>query len=294
MALTNIQRQLIDCIADNNFCKAKQCAQIILEKQKDDVWKEKTLEKLDTKHIVELPYNVQELLRLETPDMFLPNRHYLNDAQMAIVDKVLTHQQVCERLSELKIIHPNTIMLYGEPGTGKTQLARRIAYELDLPLLFVDFSGLVDSLLGGTNKNIKRIFDFVSSTECVLMIDEVDAISLSRGQSNDVKEAERIVIGLMQEMDKLTSNQILIAATNRPDKLDDAFLRRFTLKFEVKRFNNLEDRKKMVQAFFEDIQIPITVDELGDLALDSRTQSDIYQAMIDFIIQKLSCTETNC
>lgn len=299
MALTNIQRDLISYIAENDLTKAKQTARIIVSKQKDDPWKERLLGKLEQKHITELPYNLQPLLRIETPDTFIPARHYLNDEQKSIVEQILSHQKVCSKLNDLKIIHPNTCLFYGEPGTGKTQLARRIAYELDLPLLFVDFSGLMDSYLGGTHKNIKRVFDFALFTECVLMVDEVDAIGMARGQSNEVKELERVVIGLMQEMDRLTSDQILIAATNRKDKLDPAFLRRFSLKFEITRFN-FEDRYQMLITFFDSLNeaaenlrdehlkaIVTNQDEILSIVSKDQTQSDLYQDMVSFLIQKL-------
>lgn len=299
MALTNIQRDLISYVAENDLISAKQVARTIVQKQKDDPWKEKLLEKLDQKYFIELPYNMQSLLRIETPDTFIPERHYLNNEQKSIVEQILSHQKVCRVLNDLKVIHPNTCLLYGEPGTGKTQLARRIAYELDLPLLFIDFSGLMDSYLGGTHKNIKKVFDFALSTECVLMLDEVDAIGMKRGQSNEVKELERIVIGLMQEMDRLTSDQILIAATNRQDKLDPAFLRRFSLKFEITRFD-FDDRYQMLIAFFDSLNktaatlgdkhlkpIAMNQDEILSIVGKNQIQSDLYQDMVGLLIQKL-------
>lgn len=127
----------------------------------------------------------------------------------------------------------------------------------------------------------------------------MDAIGMACGQSNEVKELERVVIGLMQEMDRLTSDQILIAATNRKDKLDPAFLRRFSLKFEITRFN-FEDRYQMLITFFDSLNeaaenlrdehlkaIVTNQDEILSIVSKDQTQSDLYQDMVSFLIQKL-------
>lgn len=106
-------------------------------------------------------------------------------------------------------------------------LARYIAHKAKLPFLRIQFSSLVDSHLGQTQSNLARIFDYVRTAPCVLCFDEIDAVGMARGQKDDVGEMNRVVIAIMQEMDRLPNNVIIIGTTNRFDRLDPALIRRF-------------------------------------------------------------------
>ena len=125
-------------------------------------------------------------------------------------------------------------MLYGQSGCGKTMLARYIAYKAKLPFVYVNFSYLLDSKLGGTQGNLARIFDYAKRAPCVLCFDEIDAIGMSRAQRDDVGEMNRVVIALMQEIDRLSGNVIIVGTSNRFDRLDPALVRRFPLQYEIK------------------------------------------------------------
>ncbi|WP_374041013.1 AAA family ATPase [Massilia sp. PAMC28688] len=117
--------------------------------------------------------------------------------------------------------------LYGAPGTGKTQTARWIAAELELPLLTVRCDTLISSLLGQTSKNLRRVFDYVEQRPCVLFLDEFDALASARGNERDVGELQRVVIALLQNIDALSENTIVLAASNHERLLDPAVWRRF-------------------------------------------------------------------
>ncbi|MCL1785808.1 MAG: ATP-dependent zinc metalloprotease FtsH [Alphaproteobacteria bacterium] len=124
---------------------------------------------------------------------------------------------------------PRGILLSGEPGTGKTLLARAIAGEANVPFFATsgsDFSGIIVGL--GVAK-IKEIFEMAKrNSPCILFIDEIDAIGMSRGRStfND-NDREQTLNQLLIEMDGFAgdSGVIVIGATNRPDMLDGALLR---------------------------------------------------------------------
>ncbi|MCL2758516.1 MAG: ATP-dependent zinc metalloprotease FtsH [Alphaproteobacteria bacterium] len=124
---------------------------------------------------------------------------------------------------------PRGILLSGEPGTGKTLLARAIAGEANVPFFATsgsDFSGIIVGL--GVAK-IKEIFEMAKrNSPCILFIDEIDAIGMSRGRStfND-NDREQTLNQLLIEMDGFTGDSgiIVIGATNRPDMLDGALLR---------------------------------------------------------------------
>ncbi|MBO4583375.1 MAG: ATP-dependent zinc metalloprotease FtsH [Alphaproteobacteria bacterium] len=124
---------------------------------------------------------------------------------------------------------PRGILLSGEPGTGKTLLARAIAGEANVPFFATsgsDFSGIIVGL--GVAK-IKDIFEMAKrNAPCLLFIDEIDAIGQRRSQTsfND-QDREQTLNQLLIEMDGFSNETgiIVIGATNRPDMLDPALLR---------------------------------------------------------------------
>jgi cell division protease FtsH len=124
---------------------------------------------------------------------------------------------------------PRGVLLSGEPGTGKTLLARAIAGEANVPFFATsgsDFSGIIVGL--GVAK-IKDIFEMAKrNAPCLLFIDEIDAIGQRRSQNsfND-QDREQTLNQLLIEMDGFSNETgiIVIGATNRPDMLDPALLR---------------------------------------------------------------------
>jgi SpoVK/Ycf46/Vps4 family AAA+-type ATPase len=125
---------------------------------------------------------------------------------------------------------PNRLLVYGLPGTGKTQLARWIAARLKLQLLTVRCDTLISSLLGQTSRNLRRVFEYAEQRPCVLFLDEFDALASARGNERDVGELQRVVIALLQNIDALPDNTILVAATNHDQLLDPAVWRRFSFR----------------------------------------------------------------
>lgn len=122
---------------------------------------------------------------------------------------------------------PNTLLLYGPPGCGKTTIAQFISSITQLPLVTARLDGLVSSLLGSTAKNIRKIFDYASKRECILFLDEFDVIAKIRDDRNELGELKRVVNSLIQNIDSFSNDSILIAATNHHELLDPAIWRRF-------------------------------------------------------------------
>jgi cell division protease FtsH len=126
---------------------------------------------------------------------------------------------------------PRGVLLSGEPGTGKTLLARAVAGEADVPFYSISASEFVEMVVGVGASRVRDLFaQAKADAPSIIFIDELDAIGRSRssGQmsgSND--EREQTLNQILTEMDGFTGNEgvIVLAATNRPEVLDSALLR---------------------------------------------------------------------
>ena len=160
---------------------------------------------------------------------------------------------------------PRGVLLSGEPGTGKTLLARAVAGEANVPFFATsgsDFSGIIVGL--GVAK-IKEIFELAKrNAPCILFIDEIDAIGQSRSKhSYNDNDREQTLNQLLIEMDGFSNDTgiIVIAATNRPDMLDAALLRpgRFDRQINIE-LPNLEGRRAILDLHAKKFKIGETVD----------------------------------
>lgn len=238
------ERELIRYVVDGDIRKSQQAARIILNgltAKKDEQFRDNMLRKLDAKgNVIELPYNLQHLLVAEDMAAFPDGRFLLREEEGKAVEKVLALYHASETLAEMGIPYLPALILHGESGCGKTMLARYIAHKANLPFVYVQFSNLVDSYLGKTQNNVARVFEYARTAPCVLCFDEIDAIGMARGQKDDVGEMSRVVIALMQEMDRLPNNVIIIGTTNRFDRLDPALVRRFPQQYKLVPLNQGE------------------------------------------------------
>jgi AAA+ superfamily predicted ATPase len=89
---------------------------------------------------------------------------------------------------------------------------------------------LIGSYLGETNARLRRLFDYIRTTPCVLFFDEFDSIGKERGDPHETGEIKRVVAFLLMQIDQLPSYVIVIAATNHAELLDRAVWRRFQLR----------------------------------------------------------------
>ena len=242
MALTSNNLDMIKAIAQNDLHSARRAALASLaeDRSKKNSWAIDRYRKYLTANASVIAGNMPNDLKLflagETPDSFHPEQYYLRVQERSIYENVRRMKLTAVLLAEKGIRYKNTTLLYGKTGTGKTELARYIAYKLNLPFFYISFSTAIDSYMGNTAKNLHKAFEFCSSVPCVFMLDEVDCISMKRasgGSKGADGELERTTISLMQELDSLPGHVVLIAATNRPDLIDDALMRRFSLQFEV-------------------------------------------------------------
>lgn len=126
--------------------------------------------------------------------------------------------------------HPKGVLLYGQPGSGKTLLARAVAGEANVPFFSVSGSEFMEMLVGMWAAKVRELFGKAKAVgRAIIFIDEIDAIGKKRwvGYTWGHQEQEQTLNQILTEMDGFdnTTNVIVMAATNRPDILDPALLR---------------------------------------------------------------------
>lgn len=295
MGLTNNQQQLIKAVSENNMQQAKKCAIacVVEDTTQKNAWfckKYKQILESSGSNMIELPYDLKSILCAEdVSNSFKEGRYYLSEREKAVFENIVRMKKVNDRLMEMGIPYLNSTLLYGESGTGKTTFGRYVAYKMGLPFCYLNFSSLVDSYMGNTSKNISKAFNYAISNPCVFMLDEIDCISIRRSDSSGggtSGEMARITISLMQEFDKLTNDIVVIGATNRMDRIDEALLRRFSLKHEVKPLNR-EEKKELVCKFLDDVDMNFPFSEIMPLIEENQNQSTLLNELIRKISQKI-------
>ena len=179
------------------------------------------------------------------------NKVVLNKYIATEIQSFIDYYEKRDMLIKAGIDTPFSILLYGPPGCGKTTIAQYIASKMKLPLVCARLDGMVSSLLGSTAKNIRKIFDFVASKECILFLDEFDVIAKLRDDKNELGELKRVVNSLMQNIDNIANDTILIAATNHHELLDPAIWRRFSKVLKLDKPNE-EEIISLIQTILAD------------------------------------------
>jgi transitional endoplasmic reticulum ATPase len=151
----------------------------------------------------------------------------LDDAKRELVRAVYWPLEYADRFAAMGIDPPSGVLLYGPPGTGKTLLARAAASLSDANFIPVNGPELLDKYVGASEQAVRDLFATArENAPAVIFFDEVDAISPKR-RGDDTGAGERVVSQLLTELDGLEplTDVVVIAATNRPDNIDEALLR---------------------------------------------------------------------
>ncbi|WP_089134951.1 CDC48 family AAA ATPase [Sphingorhabdus sp. SMR4y] len=150
--------------------------------------------------------------------------HETIDQLREMVELPLRYPQLFTRLG---VDPPRGVLLHGPPGTGKTRLARAVANESDAEFFLINGPEIMGSAYGESEKKLREIFEAATkAAPSILFIDEIDSIAPKRGQVQGETE-KRLVAQLLTLMDGLESrlNLVVIAATNRPEAIDEALRR---------------------------------------------------------------------
>lgn len=148
----------------------------------------------------------------------------------------------------------NKFLFQGAPGTGKTETVKQMARILDRDIFMVNFSAVIDSKLGQTQKNITELFREINNMphpeKVLILFDEIDAIALDRTNSNDLREMGRATTTVLKGLDNLSERVVLIATTNLYRYFDKAISRRFDAVVDFDRYT-LDDLVEIAERITE-------------------------------------------
>jgi transitional endoplasmic reticulum ATPase len=218
------------------------------------------------------PSAMREVL-IEVPDITWDQIGGLNQAKDDLREAVewpLTYPQLFQHL---KTKNPKGILLFGPPGTGKTMMAKAVAHESECNFISVKGPELISKWVGESEKGIREVFRKArQAAPSIIFFDEIDALVPKRGSYSDATHVtESVVSQILTEMDGMEElkNVTIIAATNRPDMLDDALLRPGRLERHI--FvppPEKEGRRQIFEVYLKDAHTLLTTDVSIDALID--------------------------
>jgi len=278
-ALKNDRKKVIDYtkllisnLEKSGDSKFADSLQKLLNKTKGDL--------ITTDELLSTPVDHES--RLNIVDIYYPTKNdgdiILSATLKSKLDKFINNVNHKEKLLDSGISMHTSLLLYGLPGVGKTSIAKYLSLRLKMPLVIARFDAIVSSLLGNTSKNIRKIFDFAQGKNCILFLDEFDAIGKARNDNHELGELKRVINSLLQNIDTYSLNNVLVAATNHQELLDKAIWRRFNSIVSVD-IPNSEMIERIVENFFNSDIPEFWLDEKKKLnlvsTLSGKTPSDI-------------------
>lgn len=173
------------------------------------------------------PSALREVL-IEKPNVTWSDVGGLDRVKAQLMEAVEWPLKHPDAFKKVGIVPPKGILLYGPPGTGKTMLAKAIANETESNFIAIKGPEIYNKWVGESEKKIRDIFDKARQVSpSIIFIDEIDSIAGSRSSFEGNNVSEQVVNQLLTELDGIEplKNVVVIAATNRIDRIDSAILR---------------------------------------------------------------------
>ncbi|MEQ4619793.1 MULTISPECIES: AAA family ATPase [Providencia] len=215
----------------------------------------------------------EELLTAEVPIM--------PDELTSAVRQLIEQWNNLDKLAQYGVTPSLSCLLFGLPGTGKTMLSFYIARMLGLPIVLARLDGLVSSLLGTSARNINNLFDFASQYDCLLLLDEFDAVAKARNDKHEVGEIKRIVNTLLQCIDARSKSGMTLAITNHEVLLDPAVWRRFEMRIMVPK-PNYQARMNIIEKYIHPLRFTPEKIRFLTVLTDGFNGSDIQLMLNNF------------
>lgn len=184
------------------------------------------------------------------------------------------------------------IILYGEPGTGKTSLVRALASHLDVPLYELKLASLYDKYVGESEKLMSHIFDWIlmSLEPKIVFIDELDSLFGKRGVGNEESLDKKLKIIFMTEMNRFNNNTkiktLIMGATNLITDIDEAIVRRSVLNIHVGKPLDGEEYEKILRHDVGKLKMNISDDVIQSI-VGVAVRNKLSQSKIADIVKKL-------
>jgi len=225
------------------------------------------------------PSSLREIM-VEIPRVTWDDVGGLEEIKEKMIDSVDRPMEDPESFKKMGIEPSKGILLYGPPGTGKTLLAKAVANESDANFISIKGPELLSKWVGESEKAIREVFKKARQTApTIVFLDELDALAPKRGEGSTEGTIDRVVNQLLTSLDGVerTADMIVLAATNRPDKIDDALLRagRFDHRLAIP-IPDEEARRKIFEVHTQKMPISkdVNIDDLVEKT-DSFVGADI-------------------
>ncbi|OJU11626.1 MAG: AAA family ATPase [Clostridiales bacterium 43-6] len=216
---------------------------------------------------------IKEPIEIETP--------IFNDNIYKTINVIIDERNNFSKLMALGLKPTSSILLYGEPGVGKTMLAQYLSSVFNLKFATLNMASAVSSYLGKTGQNLKKVLDYAKSEPTLLLLDEFDAIAKKRDDSSDLGELKRVVNVLLKELEDWPAHSIVVAATNHSELLDRAIWRRFDVIVEIPLPDEITRENLYYSLFKEDLyknEITPLIKAISILS-NNMTPADIEKAV---------------
>ena len=199
--------------------------------------------------------DLTDLMELRAPSHRLDDV-VLNEQPCAQIESLIREQVRRDWLREHGRTPSRRVLFLGPPGSGKTMTVEALAGALKLPLLVIRLEALITRFMGETAAKLRLVFDETAKRRGVYLFDEFDAVGGHRSASNDVAEMRRVLNSFLQFMEEPNvTDSLVAAATNHPDLLDRALLRRFDLVVQFEMPSD-EQIRSIVKAYLRPMKYP--------------------------------------
>lgn len=247
-------------------------------------------------------FSVNEMVEFESLVMHVDTNIDISSVILSNENKLkltefIAEQDNRDKLLAHRLVPMNRLLFYGASGTGKTYLTKALSNYMGYSMLYVDIAKSLSD--GSVSKNISNVFKLANRVgRCFIFFDEADSIAWNRDSTSpDSGLIRRATNSLFQNLDQMGTNNVFISATNLLHRLDPAFERRFNLKFEFRRPNNIEYAIK--KFIYDEFELVDDIDKDKKRIIENRAESSPklsyyeIQGVVERAMKKAVMSDTN-